>query len=122
MADVKNIRNYVNLNTPLTDAWITDSVNIKKAIKNHALTTASLAAVPVCADLSQEVLTALDALIKARTDLISSLPDGLDSLQQIDLSDDPLITMEFQDMELKRLLAVQRLLSHERWRVPDVKK
>lgn len=118
MAETSTIRDFVDLGTPLLDAWIEDSATIKLAIKEHGVIEDTLKNIPDAWELQDEISAAFDELNGQRVDLLSELPDdsGSDSPEG---SDDTLITMEFQDMELKRLIAAKQLTAHERWSVDD---
>ena len=121
MAETNVIRDFVDLDTTLIDAWIDDSPTIKWAIKEHVVLDDTLANVPDPWELQDELSQAFDELTTQRVDLLSNLPDDSGSDTGSDSSDsaDTLITMEFQEMELKRLIAVKQLTSHERWSSDD---
>ena len=122
MAETKTIKDFVKIETPLLDEWLNCCNTVKQAIKSHALKRDTIKDVPDCDELTEELTNGYSALTTERSSHILNLPDDLSEGGEgtNEAMNEALITIEFQDMALKQLIAARQLGSHNEWSPEDV--
>ena len=106
MAD-SNIRDFIDLNTPTIDSWLQNCGLVKKALKSRVAVEEVLSLVPEGDVVTEELEAAIESINLERVNTLTT-----DSGEDSNAASDYVLTMEFQDMELKRLLAVKQTYSH----------
>ena len=105
---MSKLREYVNANTPLLDAWIEKQADLHELIKSRQVSDADSIAeiVPNYQELRDELDKAQAALLKLRQSTAENAGSDKSS------AGSAVIEYAFQDIELKRQLAGRQLLKH----------